>query len=177
MTTGRTPPPLEELTLSSGVTVQIRKVSPFTQDAIRAKYPAPPPPMVENDYGDGKIRREPNPADPDYLRALREHRLMAAEKFTEAMFQLGVVVEVDTEAVAAFRAEMQSLGIDLKESDHQIYVRHLAIRTDEDIDRLSRAIMRKSTPTEEAVQERLETFSGDVQRPRPDGDQSATVGG
>lgn len=176
MTKGRTPPPLQQLTLSSGITVGIRKVSPFTQDAIRARYKPPRPPMVESDYGDGKKISEPNPADPAYLQSLQEHQLFMAEKFTEAMFALGLEIVVDTGAVTAFRAQMAALDIDMPEDDRQVYIRHLAIRTDDDISLVSNAILRKNTPTEDAIQERLATFSGDVPPASTDGNQPAQVG-
>lgn len=177
MTTGRIPPPLEELTLSSGVTVQIRKVSPFSLDAVRKLYPRPQPPLVENDYGDGVKRREPNPADPGYLQALEDHKALLATKITEAMLHLGIKADIDPGAVTAFREEIGALGVALDESDRMVYIRHILIQTEDDLQRLAEAITRKTMPTEEAVQEHLETFSGDVPGPQSDGDQSAAVGG
>lgn len=175
--TGRTPPSLEEVTLSSGITVKIRKVSPFSLDAVRRLYPRPQPPIVDNDYGDGQKRREPNPADPDYLLALEEYKALLTTKITEAMLHLGIKTDIDTDAVAAFREEIGALGVALDESDRLVYIRHILIQTEDDLQRLAEAITRKTMPTEEAVQEHLATFSGDIQGPGSDGDPAAPVGG
>lgn len=174
--TGRTPPPLEELMLSSGITVKIRKVSPMTLQAVKRQYPRPAPPLVENDYGDGKVRREPNPADPAYAQALEDHLQMVGLKVIDVLMDLGVDVAPDAEAVAAFRARMQRHGIEVQGDDHQIYVQHIAIQTEDDLERVREAITRKAMPTEEAVQEHLATFPGDVQGARPDGDPAAALG-
>lgn len=177
MTTGRTPPPLQELTLSSGITVKIRKVSPYTLDLIRQQNPPPKPPMVDNDYGDGKIRREPNPDDPDHLLALGDHQRLLTDKLTRTMMRLGVSVDVDAAALDAFKADMDELGIALAGDDRELYIKHLVLATEEDITALVNAVTRKTMPTEEAVQEHLATFSGDVQGPGSDGNPAAPVGG
>jgi hypothetical protein len=60
----------EPLELSSGVTVHVRKVSPYTMNAARQSVPKPAPPLATVNYGDGKTREEPNEADPAYVAAL-----------------------------------------------------------------------------------------------------------
>ena len=167
---------MEQVTLSTGVTVGIRKVSPFTLDAVRRHYPAPKPPLVDVAYGD-KTTKEPNESDPDYLAALEQHQLLVSTKITDAMFQLGLDVDVDAAALAAFREEMAALEITISGNDKQVYIRHVAIGTKDDMDLISRAITRTTMPTEEAVQEHLDTFSGDVPGAQRDGDRAATVGG
>lgn len=165
----------EKLTLSTGITVGIRKVAPHTLDLVRRHYPPPVPPMVAVDY-DGKIVQEANDADPDHQQALKDHQALLSEKIIDAMFQLGVDVQVDPAAVAAFKEEMAALDIDVPGNDKQVYIRHIAVGTKEDLEALSRAITRTTMPTEEAVSEHLATFSGDIPGATGDGHKPAPVG-
>lgn len=168
---------METITLSTGVAVLIRKISPFSLDAVRRRYPAPAPPMVQVDYGDGKKVNEANESDPDYLAALRDHQALLSDKITYAMFQLGLDVTVDQASLDVFKADMAALDIPLDGDDKQIYIRHVAIGTKEDMEMIIRAITRTTIPTEEAVQDHLVTFSGDVSRAESDGHPAAALRG
>lgn len=166
MTTGRdvpTPPGLETLTLSSGITVGIRKVSPHTREAIGRSIPKPKPPMIEQDYGDGKTRLEPNEDDPVYLQQQQEWAERVTIKARDVFYRFGVVVDIDHEALAALRAGFEEEGIVVDSSDHLAYIKHLVIGTEEDVERIVAAITNKSQPTEEAVQDHLDTFPDPVQ--------------
>lgn len=166
MTTGRnvpTPSGLEALTLSSGITVGIRKVSPHTRKAISKAIPRPRPPMIEQDYGDGKTRMEPNEDDPQHQRNLEDWQQAIIDKAQEVMYSLGVVVEIDHDLLAARRAMFDELGIPMHRSDHIAFIQHIAVATDEDAERIANAITNTSQPTEEAVQDHLETFPDHVQ--------------
>lgn len=154
--------PTDTLTLSTGVTVGIRKVSPYTFDAINRAYPPPLPPLVKNDFGNGDVREEPNPADPDYQAALAEHEALKSRHLQDVMLRLGVVVEVDAAALEALRATMDTIGVPLDKDEHLAYVKHLAIGSKEDLTALIAAITGASQPTEEAVTAAAATFPGNV---------------
>lgn len=152
----------EKLTLSTGITVGIRKISPYTRDAIARAFPPPKPPMVQAEFGPDDVREEPNEADPDYQAALQAHNLFIAEKLQSVLLRLGVVVDIDHERLEIFRAAMAEIGVETDPDDHMAYVKYIAIGTPEDLARLGAAIVGKSEPTEEAVAAAVATFPGDV---------------
>lgn len=162
MTEGRNVPPVQHLTLSTGITVGIRKVSPFTLAAVQKSVPVPTPPLAPGVGG----AMEPNESDPDYQAALQAHAVLRGEKITQALLQLGLEVAIDQAALDAFKADMAALGVALEGDDKQLYIRHIAIGTPEDMNAISQAVTRTTMPTEEAVGESLATFSGDVSGPQ-----------
>lgn len=161
--TGRTAPKTgEPVTLSSGITVWARKVSPYTMAAASKSVVKPTPPLIDVDY-DGKIRSEPNEDDPAYVAALAEWQNAINLRAVDVMLRLGLQVDIDQEALAERRAELAALGLEIDADDHLAYVKHIAIQTEDDMTLLAAAITKKSQPTEEAVQQHLETFSDPTQ--------------
>lgn len=155
---------LTPLTLSTGIMVQIRKVSPYTLDAVRRAIPAPQPPMQSIDYGDGDVRQEPNEADPGYQRQIKEHQQAVALKAQEFMLSYGVVINLDDAARAqleALREVSKTYDIEIDKDDKLAYVKHIAVRSEDDLTLIAATITSKSQPTEEAVQQHLDTFPGD----------------
>lgn len=153
----------------SGITVRIERIAPATKQAIakalEAEYPKPKPPMQEVDYGDGP-RMEANTADPGYLEAIKIQEEQFAIALVERMFVLvkrRIEVEVDPAAVKRIRDDMEAISTPLNGSDKDIYVDHVCISSEEDAQALMKYLMRRSQPTEEAVQEHIDTFRGDVQ--------------
>ncbi len=74
-------------TLSSGVRVRLRPVSPWFLDDARSRIPDPPVPVWHNAELD---RDEPNPAHPDYLAALAEASRKRGEAMVDAVIMFGV---------------------------------------------------------------------------------------
>lgn len=74
-------------TLSSGVRVRLRPVSPWFLDDARSRIPDPPVPIWHNAELD---RDEPNPAHPDYLAALAEASRKRGEAMVDAIIMFGV---------------------------------------------------------------------------------------
>lgn len=176
MQQGRTPPPEPLISYTvpgTGRTIRIRKLSTFVRNAIRRQAierdPEPAPPMVEIDYGDGKLR-EPNRGDPLYRRRLQEwhERLARAQQegLTALFLRRGIVVEdaeIDTAAVAQMREDMAAIGTPIDAmSDRDVYVELICIGTDEDWTDIQKLIWERSTPTEAAVQAQIATFQPDV---------------
>lgn len=171
---GRTPPALPTVTLSgSGYTVELRPIGPLTVDeirkAVKKALPAPEPPINTVPGLDGKDHDEPNPADPDYQRALLTYELDVNAEVGERLFRLiarrAIASEVDTDAVQRIRADMQDIGVELPEDDRDVFVRHILINSNQDMTDLQNAVLRRSAPTPEAVQEKVADFPADVQKP------------
>lgn len=157
-TKGRSVAPLPTFTFQdTGITVQIRKVSPSIGTEIRKAFPPPKPPVHRVEIG-GQIVEEANEADPDYDRAYQEWGLMVEAKAARLYIKRGVECEVDAQAVASVRADMAAEGIELEGDDKYIYIRYICVGTEDDYQELLMAITRRSQPTEVAVAEAVEQF-------------------
>lgn len=184
---GRKVPELPEFTFpGSGITVRIRRLGPFTLDAMsqQARFdempPAVPIRMVNRAADDETPIYEPeeNPADPEYKDALREYERKIEEsgsrKVMDAIIEHAVVVDVDPDSVKSAREFLKSIGVSQeevdKESDHSIYVKHVCVATTEDLSMLQKFVVGESMPTEERIQAHEDSFRGNVQ-----GKTSSTV--
>jgi hypothetical protein len=186
---GRKAPPLPEFTFEgSGITVNIRRMGPFTLDQIRLSLQreeggkGPRPPMVEVNYGtkdQPDMRSEENPADPAYKEALavfqKETTEKEGRKFIDTIVNHAVVCELgeeELEEIAHARAFLIGLGADADEvkaiSDHEIYVKHVCVKSTGDLKLLQEAVIGESIPTEERIQAQEATFRGNVQEETPE---------
>lgn len=168
---GRAAPPLPQFTFpDSGITVGLRRLAPDTQDqitrALMREYPAPEAPMAEGiERGNGTFEMEPNPADPDYQKAMAAYLERISLEASTKMFELAmrrIEVEVDQQAVEQFKADMAAIGTPLPDDleDREIYLRHICISSTYDLTAMLAYLNRRSLPTEEAVQEYLSSFRG-----------------
>lgn len=150
----------------TGVQVLIRKVSPLLAVTLQQKFPSPTPPMEEVDYGDGKKHYEPNPTHPDYLEALKRYDEENEKRMRTLLLKRGVEIEMTDEAkeeVAALRGFMKDeFGKTLDEDDKMVYISYIAIGSDKDLEELLSAVMRRSQPTEEVVEQAQEAFKSKV---------------
>lgn len=171
MTKGRTVPPLPEHTFKdTGITVNIRRLSPLTADevtkAIRKERPVPKAPENLVDYGDGKKVPEPNTADPAYIVEVNAYNAWLNEEVGKRLMHLiihrAVVCDVDADAVAALRADLADIGVTLEDDDKTVYVQHICVGTMDDLEELRQAVMERSQPTEKEIQANLDSFRGDV---------------
>lgn len=174
MTKGRTPPPLPTFTFQdSGITVSIRKLSPFMGEQIgrslKKEHPAPKPPINEVSYGDGKPVQEENLADPDYLLAMQiyeqEMAHEAGQRMMDLVIEAAVVIDqVDLVEVARIRAVMAAIGAPIEDemSDREVYIRFVCIGTQDDLEELMAAATRRSQPTEAAIAENVTAFRREV---------------
>lgn len=158
-------------TFDTGITVHIRKLSPFLRDDIEAQLRrddmssgnAPSPPLAPG--MDGAM--EPNEADPDYIEARnayeRELLTRINEKLLRVAIKRGVDVEIDHDALNQWREDMADAGITVDETDEKVlYVTRLCFGSHADAQDLYNAIFTRSVPTREAVEAHKATFPRDV---------------
>jgi len=167
---GRAVPPLPTYTFDTGITVGIRKLSPFLRDDIEAQLrkddrrdkTAPTPPLAAGVEG----QLESNESDPDYLAARTAYeialRTRVQEKLLRIAIKRGVEVEIDQAALDAYKADLAADGIVPDEADEKVlYVTRLCIGSDADTQDLYNAIFTRAMPTREAVEAHKATFPGD----------------
>lgn len=153
----------------SGVSVNIRKVSPLLAQRVSQSFPAPTPPIQEVDYGDGEKRKEPNLSHPDYIKALQQYNIDYEAKIRKVIIERGVDIVISEEIQAEineFRQYMlDEMKIDLSaESDKVVYITYIACASQEDLDRMIGEILSSSQPTEEKVNDAIKSFpAGDEQ--------------
>jgi hypothetical protein len=164
---GRAVPPLPTYTFDTGITVGIRKLSPFLRDDIEAHIrasdkregKAPTPPLAPG--VDGVL--ELNESDPDYLVAVGAYEVAIRPRIQEKLLRIaikrGVEVEIDYEAVAAYRADMEAEGVKLPdEDDKYFYVTRLCVGSAQDLSDLYDTIFKRAMPTKEAIEAHKATF-------------------
>lgn len=162
----RTAPQMTEFTFpDTGISVKVRKISPFLAADLAEAFPAPKPPEQEVDYGGEKGRvMEPNLSDPNYQYALRAYQQEITMKLQRVMIQRAIkpVDEDWEEDVAEYRAYIQeSTGKPLsEESDLLVYVLRVCVGSQEDLQDLINVITRRSQPTPEGVQAAKNSFRG-----------------
>lgn len=164
-TNGRHAPPLPEYTFPvTGITVQLRPMSQFTiahiEITARRLFPAPDPPVVMVDYGEGP-RPEANPSDPAYQQALKDHRGIISGKVMDGMIELGIEVAVDRPRLDEVRRVMALIGTPLDEISEKVaFVKHCCVvDIEKELPALGAALR---GVTEEAVAEHAAIFPGDV---------------
>jgi hypothetical protein len=163
---------------STGRAVLIRKLPTFWRDTVRRQVKAlpgfeePQPPMVEQDYGDGKVT-VPHKGHPLYQELLKEwgrrvdHEV--GERITPFVIRRGVVCDgegeyaIDEDAVKERRQWAADEGLNLDGfDDHYVYVAFCCIGPYTDWLDLLKAVFEKTAPTEAAIEAHKATFSSDV---------------
>lgn len=154
----------------TGIKLPIRKVSPDLiqrlEKKIRTETTEPKPPLQTVDYGNGPVQ-EANWAEPGYLAAHeaweREVNQKMQEQSQDMLLYLGVVkhIKLDDEMLAQvqeMREDADRFGLELDKDDKSVWVRNIALGTVEDLTDLVNRIIRRSQPTEEAVEEAQSRF-------------------
>lgn len=146
----------------TGITVQIRKVSPLLMMEVQKKFKPPPPPMQEVDYGDGNTVMEPNRSHPDYIAALEQYNYELEQKIRNLTIKRGVVCEVPKDEVDELRKFwIEEMGEELPEADDKIaYISYICIGSTEDLEDLLAAITRRSQPTRPDIEAARSGFQG-----------------
>lgn len=173
---GRSVSTLPEHTFKdSGITIKIRKVGPTTQQrlaqAIIKERPEPPIPMIDTELGP-----EPNAADPAYIAALETWNRETNSELRDRLMLIAaleaevVIDDVARADIARKQRHLKIVGVpyeanpDLTDEENEkvFYILHVAAGTPEDLREFGDAVLRRSVPTEEAVQSQIATFPGRV---------------
>lgn len=158
---------------TAGVEVQIRRLGPFTMDDIRKKLlkerKRPQPPTYPVEIGEMRVKvMEENPNDPGYIREVAEwqtwFQTSMAEKMLELMIDYCIVCEVDLDDVAQQREMLNIVDPELNAtmSDRHVYIRYHLMCTPGDLEGVQKFILGQSMPTQEAVEEHIDSFPSNV---------------
>lgn len=182
---GRAVPSLPTHTFrDSGITVKLHKLSPMTSQELMLQVKRemhdtePQPPMVEVDYGNGKVL-EPHRGHPIYIEKLKEWESAVNREANDRLFRLaclvGVELDLDNAAIAAIERRKRYLKLvaridwqgdpELTEAENNqiFYVTHICCASTEDLQEFYQAIATRSQPTEAAVEQYKSSFPGDIQ--------------
>lgn len=181
---GRQVAELPEFTFKgSGIAVGVRKLGPFTIDELRlalSRETKPPePPVVRVYYGEAEDpkpddpdwKEEYNEADPKYREDMAAYEAEQTEKLgrrvIDTIIEFAVEAFPDKDEVARTRAFLHKMGVPQEKidqlSDHDVWVKHVCIKTQEDLTDLQNFVLGRSIPSEQHVQAHVDTFQRDVQ--------------
>lgn len=165
MAKGRSGSEKPTFTFSTGITVTLERVGPMVALPIERAHPPPSPPLAPGVGG----MLEPNPADPDYLRALERHRVTIGLLIQDVILDAGISDDlfVDAATVARIRRVMAAHGTPIPddESDRMVYLKYVCIGDiQRDFEAFNRALRQYDRPTEEDIGAAEATFRG--HRPR-----------
>lgn len=178
---GRAVPALPSYTFQdTGITVQIRKMSPLTMQRIadtiiaeakalpaghEHKYPEPPVQMIA--VGGGEPKAEPNPTDPDYQRALQRWGEWAGGEQTRRMLRIAAaeyIVWPDIDLVRFEAARIRRMFAregatlppipDTYTSDEQdaiVFLEHGCFGSDQDLTEFAQYLMTRGQPQEAQI--------------------------
>lgn len=159
----------------SGITVELRRLAPDTQQHIAQavesdpewieRHPKPEPPLQSVTNLEGKEEQIPNPEEPEYQKKLNAYMLQFTIEIGNRLTELAlrqIVVDVDEAAVKQLREDMQAIGAPIPDDadDRMLYIRRICISSVFDIQALLAYIQGRSGPTEAAVARHRATFPG-----------------
>ncbi len=161
----------------TGRTIQIRKLSALARDEVRRQvkkspgFEEPQPPMVEVDYGDGKIR-QPHRGHPVYQQLLADWNTRvnqeAGERIAAFAIRHAAVCTIDAAAVTAMRAFMASIATPLGDYDDlYVYIAFVCVGSQQDYTEFLAAVFNRSIPSQEAVQAHIDSFRSAVRVEEP----------
>ena len=79
-----------DFTLSNGIILTIKPVPPYLAQAVLNEFKEPEVPVVDMPE---KGRKEPNPNDPEYLKAMQEHSEKQDKAINDLFLSIGTVVK------------------------------------------------------------------------------------
>lgn len=162
------------ITLTNGVVLEVRGISPFLFRQVEKRFPDPPIPKV---FLEDKGREEENPQNPEYLRRLAVVEADRAEALIDLIVGYGTnVVSFPT----AFPSPDSDLWIDglvglladdeidrirnHKHLRHLAWIKFVAIATQQDIQHIAEKVYRKLGVGSQDVSDALANFRRDTER-------------
>lgn len=153
---------------------------------LRVEPPIPILDVEDGEYPNGqpRFRKEANPADPEYQAALAEYQdwlnQMAGYRLLDIVMASCIVADpedIDPEEVALHRRALLLAGPQPDEDevaaeqhrkkieampDAEIFIRCICMQTNDDTTQLQQFVTSQSMPTQEGIQEQVDTFQPDV---------------
>jgi hypothetical protein len=160
------------VTLSTGVVLRIKPVSPFLLQTIKSAQEKAKPrvPVWHNTEDD---RDEENPSDPAYLEAVRAWNSELGDKVYSALIAYGTEPETVPDAVPKAESDDWSEGLQAIEVSvpakgrgrYIAWVKYIAAITGEDTAAINLACLRAMGLAEEDVAKAAASFRGEQGRP------------
>lgn len=152
---------------STGETVQIRKSISYAMllmDMAR-ETPKPKAPLQEVEIA-GQVSAERNYADPDYQENLATWDADLAMRASIAVVELSIHIEMTKDRKAAVKVLRETMShlLPLQQPDKMVWLKYVAIKSDDDFRDLINAIRNGVQPTEDTVQETADSFQGDAKQ-------------
>lgn len=146
---------------SEGKELELRPVRAMIYERIvNSKVGEPQIPMVEVTIAGKHKRLEPNPADPDYLKAMSDWAQEKAFGLAFYLFTAGIKGQPDKAFVDEYRVYFpQANDVEMK------YYWVVAQVPDGDIEALMEAVTGQTIPTQAGLELAAETFQGESERP------------
>lgn len=154
------------LTLVSGAVVEAKPVPDMVLQALFSQYPEPKPPILETEVR-GKVIREANLNDPDYLTAVETRDKVLSDAMLNLTLLRGLKVlqlppdvfeyENDNE----WEEELSDLGIEIptkKTLRRLLWLRYRVAISTTDLVKLQEESMRLSGVSEEEIQAAMQRF-------------------
>lgn len=173
-------------TTRNGVQLKLRGVSPFLVLESQKRVVKPQEPTW---FNEAKSREEPNPNDPNYLRSVDEYNTKMAEVVNDTYLANGVTLLPDQtlpENVPNIDDDdwvdglRYSLGIDIPASGigrRVLWLKYCVVTHVEDLGDLIAAIsVASGLVSEEQVQQAVESFRDNTERPVDNRDQDTPEG-
>jgi hypothetical protein len=158
------------VTLSNGVVLKCSPIPPLLLRLAGSEIEAPAVPTFLNE---AKGREEENPEDPDYKRALLDHRLRVGDAAMNIMLAVGTSIEHIPDGVSKPEDDdwidtLKSAGISVEHATPKAryisWLRMYAVATTEDLNSLTRAVGETASVKEEDVALAAESFPGEEAR-------------
>jgi hypothetical protein len=165
-------------------------------DEIRKKLlkerKRPEPPVIEVEVGEHRVKmKEVNRADPNYIIEVNEYnqwlQQTAGEELINVMVHYSIVLPKNetAEEEAEFKRIVEDgrflLNLidpksDANLDDKTVYIKHYLFADPDDMQLAQAFITGQSMPTEEAVQEHIDSFPGDIPGEEPIRTPGAPIG-
>lgn len=154
------------LTLVSGAVVEARPVPDMVLQALFSQYPESKPPILETEVR-GKMIREANLSDPDYIAAVEARDKVLSDAMLNLTLLRGLkVLQLPPDVVAyeednEWEEELSDLGIEIptkKTLRRLLWLRYRVAISTTDLVKLQEESMRLSGVSEEEIQAAMQRF-------------------
>lgn len=165
-----------ELTLSNGITLEIKAVPPMLVDALNAEFTPPDPPMWMNEQ---KGREEPNPDDPEYLQTIGRLEGARQDAVNNLILAAGTKLKLPLPEgregpegeswleLVKLTAELTGKDIEVPQEGIKRYLawlRYYAIESGTDFSLVMNLVLELAGISEREVLEAMNNFRGDEAR-------------